>query len=187
MKKFNGFEPKKSSGTRGALPAGGYVVKIMGAEEITTDWGAKLLLSFDVEEGEHKGFFANDYSQNDREDKRWRGTHRLSVPSENDGEKDAWKLRAFNNAIWAFEDSNAGYHWDWNEAGLKGKLVGMIFRDKEWEIEQRTGWTTECGAIVSVNDIRQGKWKPLPPRPLKKAAAASADFVEIADDGDLPF
>ena len=56
--RFNNFEAKKSaSGGREILPAGGYVCKILKGEVLSYDWGAKLILSFDITEGEFKDFF----------------------------------------------------------------------------------------------------------------------------------
>lgn len=191
MKPFNGFEAKRSA-SRGPLPAGGYVAKIMGAKEETYTWGSVLVISFDIAEGEHKDFFATDYRQNDREDKKWRGTYRLHVPKDDGSEKDGWTKRTFGGAIWAIEESNPGYHWDWNEAILKGKSVGVLFRNKEWEMNGNTDWTTECCALDSVENIRNNAFKMPKDKPLKqKAAAGTVNPMEAvessADDGDLPF
>ena len=60
MKPFNGFEAKKAAGARELLPAGGYVAKILNAEEVSYDWGNVLLISFDIIEGPFKDFFATD-------------------------------------------------------------------------------------------------------------------------------
>ena len=79
MKQFNGFEAKKSAGAREVLPAGGYVAKILNAEEVNYDWGAVLLISFDILEGDHRDFFANDYKSQDREDKKWRDVYKRQV------------------------------------------------------------------------------------------------------------
>ena len=190
MKQFSGFESKKSGGAHEPLPAGGYVAKILNVEEVSYSWGSVLLLSFDILEGEFKDFFANDYRSQDREDKKWRGTFRLRIPLDDGSEKDGWTKRAFGNAIWSIEASNPGYHWDWNEQGLKGKLLGVLFRNKEWEFNGNTGWTTECCALTSVEDIRNGKFRQPKDKPLKNkpAETASSGFAEISgDDGDLPF
>lgn len=191
MKAFNGFEAKRSA-AREPLPAGGYVAKIMGAKEETYTWGSVLVISFDIAEGEHKDFFATDYRQNDREDKKWRGTYRLSVPKDDGSEKDGWTKRTFGGAIWAIEESNPGYHWDWNEAILKGKSVGVLFRNKEWEMNGNTDWTTECCALDSVENIRNNAFKMPKDKPLKqKTAEGTVNPMEAvessADDGDLPF
>lgn len=189
MKQFNGFEPKKSGGAREQLPAGGYVAKILNAEEISYSWGNVLLISFDILEGHYKDFFATDYKGQDREDKKWRGTYRLPVPKDDGTERDGWSKRTFGNAIWAIEDSNPGYHWDWNEAGLKGKTVGVLYRNREWEMNGNTGWTTECCSVTSADDIRNGKFKQPKDKALKlekkESSSVLSDYAE--DDGELPF
>ena len=189
MKKFD-VEIKRNSGSGEPLPAGGYVAKIMNAEVKQYDWGEKLVISFDIAEGEYKDFFANQYKANTNEDKKWKGNFRITVPQESNAYFASQK-RMFGNAIACIEESNAGYHWNWDETTLKGKAVGVIFRNFEWETDTgATGWSTECGTFVSVDDIKNGKFRPMKDRPLKKKATESApvttDFTSI-DDSDLPF
>ena len=139
-------------------------------------------------EGQYKDFFAKDYKEQDREDKKWRGTYRLSEPKDDGSEKDGWTKRTFGNAIWSVEESNPGYHWDWNEVGLKEKIVGVLFRNREWEMNGNTGWTTECCALASVDDIRQGKYRQPKDKPLKTSGASNSNFMPASDNsGDLPF
>lgn len=99
-----------------------------------------------------------------------------------------WTKRAFGNAVWSIEASNPGYHWDWDETKLKGKLVGVLFRNREWEMNGNTGWTTECCALTDVDDIRQGKYRQPKDKPLKVTSAAENSFAQINEDsGELPF
>jgi len=54
----------------------------------------------------------------------------------------------------------------------------------------RTGWTTECCALTSADNIREGKFKMPKDKPLDGSSAtppASSQFVEAEDFGDLPF
>ena len=187
MKQFSGFEAKKSA-SREPLPAGGYVANILNAEEVHYDWGSVLLISFDILEGKYKDFFAKDYKEQDREDKKWRGTFRLNIPKDDGSEKDGWSKKSFGNSMWAIEESNPGYRWDWNESMLKGKIVGVLFRNKEWEMNGNTGWTTECCSLTSADDIRLGKFRQPKDKPLKAANTSNNSFTTISDDsGDLPF
>lgn len=188
MKQFSGFEAKKSGSSREKLPAGGYVAKILDAKEVEYSWGSVLLISFDIAEGEHKDFFKNDYGNQDVEDKKWRGTYRLRIPLDDGSERDGWTKRSFGNAIWAVENSNKGYHWDWDETSLKKKLIGVLYRNREWEMNGNTGWTTECCAFTSVEDVHQGTFKMPKDKPLKDKPASSAfTSVDDEDDGELPF
>lgn len=189
MKKFSGYEAKKQT-SREPIPAGGYVVKVLDVQEIHYTWGDVLEISFDVVEGEHKGFFAADYKNNPGEDKKWRGKYRLTEPKDDNSEKDGWTKRTFGGVMFAFEDSNPGFHWDWDESQLKGKTVGALFRNKEWEMNGSTGWTTECCALITADDVRQNLFKMPKDKPLadkKIQKSNSMDFEEILDNDDLPF
>jgi hypothetical protein len=191
MKPFSGYKAERQT-AREQLPVGAYVAKILAAEVVEYDWGDVLLISFDIIEGEYKDFFANDYKAQTQEDKKWRGTYRLNVPKDDGSEKDGWTKNTFNGAMYAVEQSNPGYHWDWNEAGLKGKLVGVNYREFDWEMEGRTGTSTECGRLETIDDVRSGKCKELKKRELKnksKPATATTSFADYAsgDDDDLPF
>ena len=199
MRPFNGYKAERKS-TRETLPTGGYVARILDAKEIGYTWGSVLEISFDICEGDFRDFFATDYRSNTAEDKKWRGTYRLTVPKDDGSEKDGWTKNTFNGAMWAIEESNPGYRWSWDETTLKGKLVGVIYRNKEWEMNGNTGWTTECGMFDTIDNIRSGKFKPMKDKPLKNKAAAPAfgggawthagAAVNIGfsePDGDLPF
>ena len=190
MRAFKGYEAKKQGGARGILPAGGYVAKILNAEEKRYDWGDVLLISFDISEGERTGFFSKDYQENSNEDKKWRGTYRLHIPKDDGSEKDGWTKNTFGSAMWAIEESNQGYTWNWDEKSLNGKTVGVLFRNKEWEMNGNTGWTTECCKLESADDIRNGKFRIPKDKPLKNKQSNTSDFVPNveADDGEkLPW
>ena len=191
MKAFNGLEIKKSVSASEPLPAGGYVAKILNAKVETYDWGEKLCISFDIAEGEYKDFFSKQYKENTREDKKWKGNFRLTVPNEGNQYFDSQK-RTFGNAIWAIEESNPSFRWAWDENALKGKMVGVLFRDREWEIEGKTGMTTEACTFVSVEDVRTNNFKMPKPKMLNKTAsqtATASSFAVIDNDdlSDLPF
>lgn len=190
MKAFNGLEIKKSAMASEPLPAGGYVAKILNAKVEEYSWGEVLVISFDIAEGEYKDFFSKQYKENTREDKKWKGNFRLTVPNEGNQYFDNQK-RTFGNAIWAIEESNPGYHWDWNEDALKGKMVGVLFRNFEWAMEDRTGWSTECCTFVSVEDVRTGNFKQPKDKPLRNKTANNAiesNFSALDDlDAELPF
>ena len=189
MKKFSGFEAKKQA-AREVLPAGGYVVKVLDVAEQHYTWGDVLEISFDVIEGAYAGFFAADYKNNPNEEKKWRGKFRLYEPKEDGSEMDGWKKKKFGGVIFAFEDSNPGFHWDWDETQLKGKTVGALFRDKEWEMNGNSGWTTECCTMITADDVRQNRFKMPKSKPLAEKAApktSGMDFEEILDDDELPF
>ena len=187
MKKFD-VKAERMSGGRETLPAGGYVCQIMSAKVESNDWGETLVIAHDVCEGDFAGIFKRDYDNNTNENKKWRGTFRLRLPKDDGTEQDGWKKRSLGNFIWAIEDSNPGYSWAWDEKTLKGKKIGLIYRNKEWEMGDRQGWTTEAGAAESISNIREGKYKPLKDKCLPQKEVAAPVFVdEGGDDGELPF
>ena len=191
MKAFNGLEIKKSVNTSEPLPAGGYVAKILNAKVEEYTWGEKLVISFDIAEGEYKDFFRKQYNENTREDKKWKGNFRLTVPQEGNQYFEGQK-RTFGNAIWAIEESNPGYKWDWVEVALKGKMVGVLFRNFEWEMNGNSGWSTECCTFVSVEDVRNGNFKQPKDKPIRNKPvnnASVSNSTAPADDSmiDLPF
>ena len=67
---------------REIIPAGGYVAKVNAAVVETTDYGDRLIIYFDVIEGDYRGFFQKDYSEQNREDKKWRGIYRMYLPKD---------------------------------------------------------------------------------------------------------
>lgn len=187
MREYKDFRAERSSPGRETLPAGGYVCKIISAKVEQNDWGDVLVVAHDVSEGEFEGIFKRDYDNNDREDKKWRGTYRLRLPKDDGSEQDAWKKRSFSNLIWAIEQSNPGFTWDWDEKKLKGKKVGLLYRNKEWEMGGRSGWTTEAAGSESIDNIRNGKFKMLKDKPLPEKPAAPVFTEDVEDDGELPF
>ena len=191
MKEFNGLEIKKSVSASEPLPAGGYVAKILNAKVEEYSWGEVLVISFDVAEGEYKDFFSKQYKENTREDKKWKGNFRLTVPQESNQYFDSQK-RTFGNAIWAIEESNPSFRWAWDENALKGKMVGVLFRNFEWEMNDgRSGWSTECCTFVSVEDVRTGNFKQPKDKPLRNKTANNAIESNFSDldevESGLPF
>ena len=187
MKKYSDVKAEKMSGGRETLPAGGYVCQILSARVENSEWGETLVIAHDVCEGEFKGIFKRDYDNNTREDKKWRGTFRIRLPKDDGSEQDAWKKRSLGNFIWAIEESNPGYAWNWDEKTLKGKMLGILYRNKEWQMGERTGWTTEAISADSVDDIRDGKFRTPKDKPLANKVESQQTFTEVEDDGELPF
>lgn len=200
MKKLNGYESAQAYSDTERLPVGGYVLKILDAvEQDNSDkgWNNQLIISFDIAEGEHKDFFVANYKAQTGEDKKWKGTYRLRVPKDDGSEQDNWTMRRFKTVMNAFEDSNKGYHFDWDEKKLKGLLIGALFNNKEYEFNGRHGFFTNCHSLVTVEKIRSGKFE-IPADTLLKGnnqqnsgyGKPDADgFMNIPDgiDEELPF
>lgn len=183
MKQYNGAKAEKQ--TKETLPAGGYEALILGAEVENNDWGERLRIDFDICAGPYAGFFDRQFAGSTFDDKKWKGSIRLTVPDEQskffEGDK-----RRFNNFLYAVEDSNKGYTWNWDETSLKRLKIGVIFANKEWEYEGKTGWATVCQSLCSIEDIRTGNYTVPADKPLKKTGAAAESYTPVTDE-DLPF
>lgn len=195
MKAYKGFDRNNTYKETERLPVGGYVLKIMEAKEVVNEWGSTLVISFDIAEGEYKDFFANNYRAQQGEDKKWKGAYRLRVPKDDGSEQDSWTVKRFNTVIVNIEESNQGYHWDWDERKLKGKLVGGLFNNKEYAFNGRHGFFTNCHSLVTTEMIRSGKFK-IPADTLLKDSGPQEQGQSVGDgfmtipDGieeELPF
>ena len=192
MKPIDNWNDVKASGDFESLPAGGYICQIMSAKEKPNKntSGSHIELMLDIAEGEYKGFFEHDYKAQSGEEKYWRGSINQNIPNES-SEKYDMQCGFFKRFTGAVEDSNSGYHWDWNEAGLKNKLCGCVFAEKEKESKKGTLYlATFANEIVPVADIKSGKFKMPEIKRLEKRAQSDMPhgFTELkADDGDLPF
>lgn len=192
MKAFNGFKAERRTAYE-PLPAGGYEAIVKDAEEIN----GYLKISFDIFSGEYKDYFKNNYINQNSENKKWKGVYRLFIPKDDGTERDSFTKSKFNDAIAAFEESNNGYHWAWDEKSLKNKKIGVLFGNKEWEWEGRTGWTTECAQLTDAESVKKGTFKIPADRPLKKNIKSGItdpfanEFVQadniLGSDDDLPF
>lgn len=182
MKKLNGYDKAQAYSDQEKLPVGGYILKILDVKYQENDWGDVIILSFDIEEGEYKGFFAANYKAQTQEDKKWKGTYRLRVPKDDGSEQDNWTMRRFKTVISNFEESNSGYHWNWDEQTLKGKMIGALFNNKEYEFDGRHGFFTNCHSLVTVEKIRSGKFD-IPADTLLKVGTQNEPQPTMDSDG----
>ena len=197
IKKFNDYDSTKSYGSGfEQLPKGGYVLVIKDAKVVPnkSGKGEHLEICADINEGEYFCYFLKDYQSQQTEDKKWRCKFWVNIPADDGSEQDAWTKRRFKTFTEAVEDSNDGYHFDWDETKFKGKLIGGLFNEREWEgndgaVRRSTNW----GGVCAVDKIRDGSYK-LPPDKLlptvgKASTEASGGFLEIPDNvaDELPF
>lgn len=198
-KDFNPQEGTQSSGIA-PLPAGAYVGKIYGARVEESAGGLRLAIQVDVEEGEYAGHFHRRFNadQGGRFPARYKGVTRLNIPDANTpADRAQWQTRAFESLAWALEQSNPGYHWDWDEAKLAGLAVGFTVREKDYYIPEsgNSGTTTEIFAFWPVEKIRAGEVKTPKKRELSPADRArmeqaqqdTADGYTPAQNVELPF
>lgn len=205
MKALNNFEEsKKKAAYKGSsrLPVGGYVAKIKDVryEEGKEDNSDMIILAYDIAEGEHKDFFKNQFDNNTQEDKKWKGRTTIYVPKDDGSERDEWTKTAFARWTNAFEDSNKGYVWDWDEKKWKGKMIGLIYGEVGTVIDGKPIEYTECRFPESVEKVRSGDFK-IPAFKARKGYDEAIDkqgdeerandkgFMNIPDtiDEELPF
>ena len=195
MKKFNNWENVKAASEFVPLPAGGYIVELKNAKvkeykNQNGDAFERFEIAIDIAEGEFKDYYANDFCNQTNEDKKWKGVLRLYMPKEDGSEQDEWTKSRFKSFIEAVEDSNPGFHWDWDESKLRGKKIGCLFRLEEWEYNGKTGKKAQPFKAVSIEKIKSGNFK-IPKEKLleKNASAPTAPTPEFRDipDEDVPF
>ena len=187
MKRISGYDKIQESGSFKKLPVGGYVVKILSAIDVPEK--EYLRLSFDIAEGPNKGFFAEEYKNNTREDKKWpnAGTFVRSYK-----EKALPMMKGFTTAV---EKSNKNYTWNFDESTLKGKLVGLVIGEEEYvNSSGKMRTRTYVNAVRSVDVIREGKFEVPELKKLSadkvaaSAPAASQPFQNPFDNDDAaPF
>ncbi len=190
MKQIKGYENARViSGGFPQLPKGGYVAEILDCKEESKNGHSWLAISFDICEGEHKEHFKEQYKANTNENKKWRGTYNAFIPDESSPYYED-NLNRFKTMITNIEESNSGFHWDWDESKLKGKRIGVVFGEKEFETSEGDVITiTECRFIRSVESIRSGKFKVPNLKALNNDSrpVQTAAFTVVEDDDDTPF
>lgn len=182
------------------LPAGGYVCKIVGAkEEVSRAGNAMLVIALDIAEGEYAGFFREKYNG-----QKWpnQAILRILEPDGNKDDPDTYSRKAgrIKKFIQDVEKSNDPYVFKWDESTLRGKTVGGLFGEEEFETQDgRTAWATKIFFTTTASNIREEKFSIPNQRPLNNSittspayvsTAPAEEFVEIADmdsDDGLPF
>ena len=183
INKFNGFDETKAYTDAEQLPRGGYICKITGAKIEDTDYGQRVKIAFDIAEGDHAGYFQAKFDRNTNEDKKWPGVYSLNVPSDDGSERDSWTKRRFKTFTNALEDSNPGYHFDWDESKFKSKLIGLVFNYREYEFNGQTGMTPNVAKVASIGDIKENRFKIPEDKFLKNSPTTSTSANQSAIDG----
>lgn len=196
MKRFDGYDQAKENAKYsggGQLPAGAYVCKVIGVklEERDKEDCDIITIQYDIAEGDYADFFLNQYQSNQREDKKFKGNKKIYAP--NDNTKDQWKKDNFAKWTNAFEESNPGYHWDWDENKWKNKLIGIVFGTTGSRIEGKDITYTEARFPVSADVVRSGNAPEAKFRETNgygtKEEITSDGFLSVPDldESELPF
>lgn len=192
----------QSYGESRSVPAGWYQAMVMGGSEGTTPNGTPCFdFLVDIVEGEYKGHYRRDYNAQTPADgvKKWRGIVKCFLTEKG--------LPFFKGAITAVEESNPGYKWDWNEAGLKGKLIGLGIRGEEYEATDGTIKTSNRPfAFCDIKKVIAGEMTVPKVKELRTGASGASSgassvipgiyaanektapkFEALDDDEPLPF
>lgn len=171
------------------LPAGGYICKILKAWVETTPIGSEqLVLGLEIAEGDYAGYFRKifDDKKSSNPSAKWPCQFRQFALGTN-GQTNPF----FKGMLKSIEESNMGYKWNWQEASLQNKMIGMIFREEEFEASDGTIKTTVRPAFPrSVQRIRNGVEIPEIKRLNKTGfnqSASNNGFTPVEDDEKLPW
>ena len=206
MRAFNGYDEAKENakytGGSAKLPTGAYKAKIIGVkyEPGQNGYSDRIIIQFDITDGEYKDFFRKQYDDNDSEDKKWKGKTTIYVPLDDGSEKDGWTKNTFVKWTNALEDSNAGYTWDWDENKWKGLSIGLMFAETWTGIDGKPVKFTEVRYPMAVNEVDKPDIK-IPDPKIKnsyKEAVASGNgdnsgdmdgYVNVKEGSkiDIPF
>ena len=185
-------------GSNEKIPAGGYICRIMKAWVETTMSGSEqLVLALEIAEGEYAGYYGRQYTSKKETypNAKWPCLFKQFTLN-TDGQTNPF----FKGMIKSIEESNSGYSWNWHETGLQNKMIGMIFREEEFEANDGSIKTVVRPAFPrSVQRIRNGVETPEirrlnrnrsndrnnPFAPFQSAQKNDSDFSEY--DGKLPW
>lgn len=176
------------------LPAGGYICRIIKAEETKSSTGKDMLkVAFDICDGEYTGYFMDQFNgrktaaENPQEVKwPFSGTKWILFYS-NDGKTN----RDFKSFCTALEDSGTEV-WKgdvFDTKNLKDAQIGIVFRREEHEYMNVTSWRTVPFGFRSVKTIEDGTFNVPEDKPLGRAAVpdlTGIDSFQAAED-DIPF
>lgn len=186
---YSGYEGKKVSGFAQVPPAGVYIAEIQGVrtEESYDKTRDVIVLMLEITEGEyanqyHKVYEDQRASFGDRV--KYRGTFKLT-PYMN-GDED-WVRHKFEGNLYCVEQSNPGYHWDWDETKLKGKKVGINVRNNLYTAQNGADKeTTEIGQLETIEDVRNGRCRMMKDRDSRQKSS-TRDYSDVSGTVDVPF
>lgn len=175
-------------------PKGGYVCKILSAEEKQSRSGKPMIhVAFDIAEGDYEGTYMDIFkkrksaSDNPSEVKYpFEGQSWVMVNDYEDPSKTSRKFKGFCTAL---EDSGTAV---WNDKGqflvdnLKGALVGIVLQNVESEYNGNTSWRALPWAFRNVDSIRSGDYFVPDDKALPEDSGEPDGFAAIQDD-DIPF
>lgn len=163
----NAIPEQTGGGAIPKLPAGGYVCRILNVGVDSTQNGSTFIkLQIDIQEGEYAAHFTKlwNASKNSQYERKWKGVCKIFLPTNHgDAEKYKKAIAFYKGQINSITRSNgmpemnieAGYDPD----VFKGKLVGVLFREAEYNIDGKKGIFTEPAFLADAAKIRSGDFQ----------------------------
>jgi hypothetical protein len=180
MKKPNGYDQVQAKTISGFSnpTAGTYVLGIIKANiEMSKKGNEMLVLELDIIEGEFQKHYRN---VSERLGKNCLLKHYRVTDSEK-------SMPYFKGDIKAIEESNPGFKFDFDESKLRGKKVGGMLAEEEYETMQGEVKTAlKLAFLCSVDTAKSGKLKPPTPKKIYPDSGFGFDDNKSNDD-DLPF
>lgn len=120
------------------------------------------------------------------------------LPVDDGSDKDNRTKSYFKGCITAIEESNPGYKFNFDERTLDNKLVGIIFRDEEYDYNGYKGMTSKPFIMTDIHRILQNDFNfpapsqvPLPGANMQSNTVApppqQPKYEAFDTDDDLPF
>lgn len=162
------------------LPPGGYVCRILKAEERKTSTDKPMLVvALDICDGEYSNYFMKLF-----QDRKKNSKDPIKVKYPNNGmcyivveNAEGGTRKQFKSFVTAVEES--GGHIVWGDGfckSLEGATVGVLFGREEYEgNDGKNHWSTKPFFFRSVDRILSGDWTTPEDRPLPEMVGYGAN------------
>lgn len=187
MQKPNDWEEVRPFVESEPPEAGGHICIIKKIEEAKSRNGRDMIMIFlDIAEGKHKGYYAQRYNNDDREDKKWG-----CIVYQSTKDKSGNTNRGFKTFIESVAASNSGFDVNeiWNEnfcEYFKDRLVGGIFGREQYRSDKDglLKFAVKCFNFTTVERVGAGILPP-PDRLIENSGFVTG-VMPFSDVG-LPF
>jgi hypothetical protein len=184
MQKPNNYENTDAfTGDFQRLTPGGKICMVVKAYESKSkaSGSPQVTLEYDILEGAEMGYFA---AQSEQWGGDWKGVFRQGT-TDKTGNCSPW----FKGMILAFEESNRGFKFDFDETKLNGKQFGGVFGEEEYIGKDGTVKTAvKLMQIRSTDAIRKGNFKIPPKKTVSGTTQPAVDNgITSVESEDIPF
>ena len=198
MKKPEGYDEARAAGEFTPIELGGHFAVIKQVTEMQSSTGKNMvvvLFDFSGEDAQ-PGYFADQFKNDDREDKKWpfAGRKYIMVQDFNDSRKTSRNFKTFCTCV---ERSNE-MEINWNTANwgqqFVGKHIGVVYGEEEQEYEGKTSmrrlpkWFCSYDK-VTTQGVPEAKYLSGNKPRSAGSATASDGFINVPEgtDEEIPF